>query len=343
MKRMMMMAMALMVMLSVCSGAYALEYTDTITVEGETMTVAYAMDLRQYYKLETFNLEAVKVMEAVNNACGDQAMDERALWGNWEECVYWREQAAKAGNSFAMYLLWEAYWDVDDAEAVEKAIGYLKQAAELGMQHACFELAKGYLWGEIGDRWDTIEFEKDEEKGRELLISAAESGVLEAMWMLAQAYERGFYGLPVDIQKAVDWYTQTRERGMPMLYEYVRAIEDFAALCEREESIENHDEMAFELYMEANNHPMSDGCFFGVWDHKLAAMYAEGRGTEQDVDKAWEILLEMRENYEGNNANWLYVVGMMYENGYGVEKDMEIAERCYEKARQIEYEMDSME
>lgn len=69
-------------------------------------------------------------------------------------------------------------------------------------------------------------------------------------------------------------------------------------------------------------------------------MYAEGRGTEQDTDKAWEILKAMQEDGEGYDMHWGYVMGKMYENGYGVEKNMEMAEKYYEEARRIELELE---
>jgi len=334
MKKMMLMAMACVLLVCACTGALALEYDDTITVWGQEMNVAHALSFRQYLILDMYDREAEEIMLALNEACGDAAMNKLAITGKWDERVYWLERAAQEGNGFAMYLLWQEYWDVDN----EKAIAYLKQAAEHGIYHAHYELAMGYCSGEIGNRWDKVGFETDREKGFQLLTLAAEAGVTEAMYHLGRAYEYGSVELPMDKQKAAAWYMQTRERGTCMAMEHLYAIENLAYMYEAGDDIEPNDELMFQLFHEAKDHPMNHYCLYSIWDAKLIKMYAEGRGTRQDIAKAWEMLHELREDCEGYDIDWTYAMGLMYEKGYGVEKDLELAERYYAEARQLEYE-----
>lgn len=341
MKKMIMMAMMLMMLLSVCAGADALEYSDTITVKGETMTVAQALSTRTFWLQEMYQDEADEIMLIINRACGEEAMNELAITGDRSERLYWLESAAQKGNSFAMYLLWEEYKDADN----EKAISYLIQAAEHDMYHAQYDLAMGYYSGNLGSRWTEIEIEVDREKGKSLLLSAAEANVTEALLAVGMGYEEGWYDLPVDREKAFEYYMRAREDGAYLNYDYLTAIEHLAFLCDEGVGSEQNDELTFRLFYEARDHLLSHFCTYSFWDTKLITMYAEGRGTRQNVYIAWEMIEELREDCEGVSIEWSYAVGLMYEKGYGVEKDMEMAEKYYEEARRIEreYEMYDME
>lgn len=336
MKKMMLFTMSLVLLLCLCSGAHALSYGDTIAVSGEMMTVAQALSTRTYLILDMYNREAAEIMLAINSACGKQAMNELAITGNWDERVYWLERAAQEGNGFAMYLLWQEYLDVDD----EKAITYLKLAAEQGVYHAHYELAMGYLTGEIGDRWDKVGFDVDWGKGLSLLASAAEADVTEALEELGFILENGLYGQKKDRNKAFDCYMRVREHGAYLNMEYLTALDNLALLCEEGSGGVQDDELTFKLFYEAKEHPLNHYCTYSIWDAKLIRMYAEGRGTKQDIGKAWAMIEELREDCEGEDVDWTNAIGLMYEKGYGVKKDMAIAERYYQEAREIEHEIE---
>ena len=335
MKKMMMMAMTLLLM-CVSIGAYALEYSDPITVMGEKMTVAQALSTRIFWLQEMYQKEADEIMLTINRACGEEAMNELVITGDRSERLYWLENAAQKGNSFAMYLLWEEYKDVDN----EKAISYLIQAAEHDMYHAQYDLAMGYLSGNLGDSWKEIEIEVDREKGKSLLLSAAEANVTEALRAVGMGYEEGCYDLPVDREKAFEYYMRAREDGAYLNYDYLTAIEHLAFLCDEGVGGEQNDELAFRLFYEARDHLLNHFCTYSFWDTKLIRMYAEGRGTKQDIGKAWAMIEELREDCEGEDVDWTNAIGLMYEKGYGVKKDMAIAERYYQEAREIEHEIE---
>ena len=97
---------------------------------------------------------------------------------------------------------------VDDGRARE----LLEEAAAEGGPLAVMWLARVHSTGRIG-------FPRDEERAREIaegvigqVQRAAESGVLEAVFLMGTAYDEGL-GKPADPVMAASWHRRAAERG----------------------------------------------------------------------------------------------------------------------------------
>ncbi len=97
---------------------------------------------------------------------------------------------------------------VDDGRARE----LLEQAAATGDPLAVMWMARVHSTGRMG-------YPRDEERAREIAAGvirkvqrAAESGVIEAVFLMGTAYDEGL-GKPVDLVLAASWHRRAAERG----------------------------------------------------------------------------------------------------------------------------------
>lgn len=86
------------------------------------------------------------------------------------------------------------------------------------------------------------------------------------------------------------------------------------------------DAKAAEYYQKAidSNIPVKAGCY-----NRLGAMYFDGRGVEQDYDKAFRLLKWADDS--GKTGNWgAYYLGYCYTYGEGTERDYVLARKYLE-------------
>lgn len=87
-----------------------------------------------------------------------------------------------------------------------KAIEHFQQAAEKGLPHAMYNMATSYRPG--------FGIERNVAKERYWLEKAAENGLIDAFFPLAESYRyHNADGISVDYPKAVYWYEKTAESG----------------------------------------------------------------------------------------------------------------------------------
>lgn len=87
-----------------------------------------------------------------------------------------------------------------------KAIEHFQQAAEKGLPHAMYNMATSYRPG--------FGIERNVAKERYWLEKAAENGLIDAFFPLAESYRyHNADGISVDYSKAVYWYEKTAESG----------------------------------------------------------------------------------------------------------------------------------
>jgi len=110
--------------------------------------------------------------------------------------------AVDKGDTKSMALL--AYI-LDKAEEDDQALLLYRRAAEQREPAALFGLGGMYAEGEGVDR--------DLAKARALMTQAAELGYVDAMKVVADAYETGALGVQVDLQQARDWWQRAAETG----------------------------------------------------------------------------------------------------------------------------------
>ena len=162
----------------------------------------------------------------------------------------------------------------------------------------------GYMHYRPHKRGEHIYFETtpktDEEYSKTFywLTKAAEFGKFEAQMLLAQIYEGDC--AKADQEKALYWYT--------------KAVEN------KEE--QHKRELAEMRARDASVNDWGEGWEYGKMQYNIACMYADGRGTEKDAEKAFYWCRKACENdYRG--AHSLYV-------GLGKEKALQIARKAHE-------------
>lgn len=281
---------------------------------------AQSSDLTLYYQYR--NTDHKKAMTHLERAAkqGDPyAMYELGMENSEEERFYWLEYAAMDGVTAAMLQLYREYQDID----LETATLFLEDAAQAGDAEAMFELAKVYMWGNEVRQANNA-------KAKHWLDKAVEERWEPAWYHAAYAYEHGLYGYERSDKKAVGCYLMLWELGGGLdTWEYGEGLFNLACMLEEGRGREKDDEFAFELYAQAHEH---------LWDCKallkMAAMYAQGRGTARNTQKAWDILDSLREDAPGYEGDWAYLMGMMYEKGYGVQKNQTLAKAYYAQAQE---------
>ena len=94
---------------------------------------------------------------------------------------------------------------------------------------------------------------------------------------------------------------------------------------------------AFRLYHSALRQGVDEAVY------KIGEMYYYGLGTEQDYVKVLEFLKYYDGEFDENDIDWAppkvhYILGEMYKNGWGVEQNLEEAEKLFraaEKGKEI--------
>lgn len=275
---------------------------------------------REYNRLlrEGKKAQALEIMYALARAGDLNAMYSVGMANVDEERLYWLEYAAMDGHTGAMLALYEEYQYTNE----ELALHYLKEAAAGGDTDACYLLGELYLFGGMG-------IEPDYDKARPLIRAAADERDCRAMYYVAYGKEHGLYGYARDEAAAASTYMFLWEIGDTECWQYGEALDNLGKMYEDGRGVRRDDEMAFELYEQAHQHVMNCGPLL-----KMARMHAEGRGTKQDVRRAWEILDALRDDAPGYDGDWAYLMGLMYHNGYGTQKNKTLAEAYFEQAQE---------
>ena len=165
------------------------------------------------------------------------------------------------------------YTGVAGAVDDERARELLEEAVAGGGALATMWQARVHSTGRMG-------FPRDEERARRLADSvirevrrAAESGVLEAVFLMGTAYDEGL-GRPVDAERAAVWHRRAAERGHVLgahvlgnQYSEGRGVTENAAL-------------AVEWWIQAAEEGDA------ITQLRLGEAYEAGRGVEMDRDRA---------------------------------------------------------
>lgn len=205
----------------------------------------------------------------------------------------------------------------------------------------------------------------NEEQGIICLTVAATMGNPQAAGQLGELYQLAFNGYELrggkDYAKAMAWDRIAADLGNPRGYtnmgilyyngwgveqDMETAISYFTAATEQGdmkgprylglsyEAVEDYENAAKYYEMAYNTGDITGG-------EKLARLYLDGMGVEQDAAKALEIYETTVAGANGNHVAALcaYQAGYLYENGIGVEANVEKAKEYYD----IAIEMGSQE
>ena len=85
----------------------------------------------------------------------------------------------------------------DDPVLQSRGFSVLQKEAQEGSAYSSGKLGWAYAMG--------VGTEKDEQRALELYFIAANAGMTYWQYLLAHAYEQGYYGLPVDQERAEYW------------------------------------------------------------------------------------------------------------------------------------------
>lgn len=163
---------------------------------------------------ENYNPEfAVKLFTAAANGgitvakykLGKMFLNGDGVEKDIQKAVGWLKQAAMEENEFAEYALGRLYLQGKEVEKdTIAAEEYLLQAAKRGNKYAAYLLGKEYLSGEnLG---------KNAENAEKYLLKAAGHGNKFAEYILGKEYLRG-ENFPKDVQKAIDYLKRSAENG----------------------------------------------------------------------------------------------------------------------------------
>ena len=160
---------------------------------------------------------------------------------------------------------------VDDDRARE----LLEEAVEDGGPLAVMWLARVYSTGRMG-------FPRDEERARDLARTvirdtqrAAESGVLEAVFLMGTAYDEGL-GKPVDPVMAAAWHRRAAERG------HVLGAHVLGNAYSSGRGVEEDHGLAVRWWTQAAEEGDA------IPQLRLGEAYEAGRGVEPDLERARE-------------------------------------------------------
>jgi TPR repeat protein len=256
-----------------------------------------------------------------------------------EQAIQWAERARSLGNPAGTNLLYMIYGKgYGVAVDMNKAIGYLKEAAEKGDPGARtnyalmayrgtpeiprdHELAAKYFL-ELSKREPPVAValyylglmqymgeggqKKDEKAGMALIERAAEAGHGEAQQDLGRNHEYGWTVKP-DLPRAISWYEKAAAQHEGW------ALWRMGMVYVRGEGRDADSKIAVDYFRKAAEAGNPDGMT------SLAVMYATGDGVKQDFDEA-------RRYYEqaadaGSDHALLNLAGM-YLRGEGVTVDM---------------------
>ena len=123
---------------------------------------------------------------------------------NHHEAIRWLQQAAKKGNTDAMYHLGKYYLDSDRLDR-PRGIKLIKQAAEQGQVEAQYRLGMLYYKG-----FGVIQ---DFEEGAKWILMAADRGMTDAMYQMGLLYLTG-RGVDIDHIQSYVWFNIIAAQGM---------------------------------------------------------------------------------------------------------------------------------
>lgn len=224
---------------------------------------------------------------------------------------------AESNNAEAQYMLGKMYLNGSSPEQDkngELGIYWIEKAARQGYSDAELQLGiklhGDYLMSQIQAILKNGEKNQGENKAIPWLQKAVQKGNGEALGLLADIYLSGD-GTKKDVIKAVDYYKKAIEKGNTKAYVSLAEI-----YTEGADGIAKDLNKATEYYQLA----AING------DDKALYILAKAAYEEQNYDKALKLL----ENTE--NADGQFLLGEMYRQGLGVEKNQYLAAEWYEKA-----------
>lgn len=230
---------------------------------------------------------------------------------------------------------------VDTKNALKK----LESLAKSGYHHALNKIGEIYFEGEL--------YKQNYAKAIKYFNQAEENGSEKALINLANCYLRG-YGVSIDSKEAYNIYVKGCEKN------YSEAINKLGEMHEAGNSVFQDLEKAYTYYVQSSDLGND------IASKNLGKMYYRGIFVEKDIKKAYDYFVESHENnvveataylalcyFNGDNVDVNYFkafelfnlskefpmsvnkIGECYEMGYGVDKDLTLAFKCYNEVSEV--------
>merc|ERR1719161_232378 len=151
----------------------------------------------------------------------------------------------------------------------------------------------------------------------------AEKGDADALYNVAQNYEYGMFGKPLDLKKAISMYEQSANQGHHFAQNNLGLI--YKRIAEKSSGAEKTD--AFNKSVQWLQAGSQAG--FAMAQKNLALAYANGQGAKKDYAQA---VVWMRRAAEQLEVEAAYLMGEFYRQGRGVPLDAKEAAKWYERA-----------
>lgn len=271
------------------------------------------------------------------------------------------EKAAEQQNVVGIYYCGKLLFDGKGVEQnAEKAVVYLLKAAEKGHVAAQYEMGNAYYQG--------AGVEKDLVTAMEWYKKAAMGGNRNAYWNVAMCYQNGL-GTQSDYQEALYWFARAAQLGymnkiqallngkekgweehpfvnylhaqklMTLDKDYIQAAKFGKTLEKNKRSEGKLIQAVCMLSQENGDAKKAVKMLLSIKDKntaatfELAKCYENGTGVEKDINKALKMLQELAEANYIPAANYL---GDMYYEGRGVDKNITKAVTYYLRAEKAQ-------
>ncbi len=143
----------------------------------------------------------------------------------------------------------------------------------------------------------------------------AEAGDASAQYYVGYCFENG-KGVSADEREAVEWYKKSASQGN------TRAQLSLGRCYEKGKGVEVDEKEAFGWYMKAAEQGNTEA------QCEVAKCYYYGKLTKQNYDEAFKWFKKIK-TVEGQDVDFMLVVGDMYYYGRGVKSDYNVAAKWY--------------
>eukprot|EP00743_Colponemidia_sp_Colp-15_P008622 GILK01009382.1.p1 GENE.GILK01009382.1~~GILK01009382.1.p1 ORF type:complete len:715 (+),score=107.63 GILK01009382.1:72-2216(+) len=227
----------------------------------------------------------------------------------------WYNRAAEKNDADALYhvgRMFEKGFGPDGEVDLDSAVSFYKQAAEMNHADALADLGYMYEHGAGGLRRDYLE-------ASHLYLNGAEQGNARAQNNLGSLFYRGL-GVPLDYTQAVQWFKRSADQGN------ANAMNNLGICYEAGHGVLKDDDMAKQLYSDS----LSRGNLHAATNLGFLHMRAGGfSGNQEEYEKAAALF---RMGVGQGSVDAMYYMGLLFENGLGVDKDGKTSFSYYRRA-----------
>jgi TPR repeat protein len=213
---------------------------------------------------------------------------------------------------------------VPNHELAEK---WMRQAVDLNTPEGQFTFAE-LLYAEMGD--DGTQDKSRLPEAGVWYRKAAEQGQAKAQFMLAELYNYGELG-ENQRTNCIPWYFKAAAQGNA---EAQAKIIELPKLYPNDEQVRSLNQR--EYLVKAEKQDNLEATF------ELARRYYIGEGVRADPVKAFLCLEKVAQNDSSGFTDGYYYLAVMYEKGFGVEKDLSKARPLYQWSAQLRLKPESL-